>query len=359
MTGRNIFTVFYVIVSLLCVSISTYLSYWGYLSHLQELTILFAAVIGVLLFACDLLIRQFRIAQKSLLVPFLFFILVAAFSGASNFNFLYTNFMHFDIAERTVNQQFRIFREDLTETRSAVHSIPDVQQTQESRVQIERELDNLFQQLTDPLRPGCGERCRSHVANIHDMLGGAPTDLALPAVQADMDTNIEWFENYRATVMTQFVEGAAPEVYRTSVDVHERIEVLLATHNDPQAALEDEVASGSRDLFRGRDLPIIETLRQNSLDIERRANTILPPDSAVSHRPIQSDLDKLGEIPVSFYDGFVERPNTGVTVVSAVLGVFVDFVPILFALVIFGPDATIATGGRGARGGRSQRVATH
>jgi hypothetical protein len=54
----------------------------------------------------------------------------------------------------------------------------------------------------------------------------------------------------------------------------------------------------------------------------------------VQHTRIESDLDKIGEIPIALRDAFIERPNLGVTVISLLLAVFVDTIPVLFAVAL-------------------------
>lgn len=357
MTGKNLYTVIYLMAAAICVSISVYLSYWGYYSHLKELTFLFAALIGILLFGSDLLIRQTRISQKSLVVPFLFFLLIAAFSGASNYNFLYTNFMQEDIAQRTVREQFDVFRDDLTQTRKALAEQPEVERVASRRNQLENELGNLSQQLDDPLRPGCGERCRSHIETIYQILGGPPTDLAIPAPDASETQVGIWFSNFQSAVEADFRSQVSAGRYGEIRSVINEIDSLLSEYSDPDAALSQELSGRSAALLRGDGLQVISEIRQESVDIQRQANSVLPATEPVSHEPITSDLDKIGEIPVSFHDGFVERPNFGVTVVSLFLAVFVDFAPILFALVLFSSHMTAGGQQPGARS-RKSRVAT-
>lgn len=359
MIAKNLYTVIYIAAALICVCISVYLSYWGYYSHLQELTFLFAALIGILLFGSDLLIRHMKIAQKSLVFPLLFFTLVAAFSGASNFNFLYTNFMQEDIAQRTVREQFDIFREDLTQTRRTLLSRPAYQQVSGSRAELQAELENLRDQLNDPLRPGCGERCRAHIRNIHEMLGGAPTDLAIPDPGAGEAVVNTWYENFSNAVLADFERRATRGSYTAIRAVVHQIDQLLVQYSDPDGALRAELAGRPAALIRGEGLQLISELRQYSVEIARQANAVVPADEPIQHRPITSDLDKIGEIPVSFKDGFVDRPNAGVTIVSLFVAVFVDLAPVLFALVLFNAKITSNNVRPGQRQRRSGgRVAT-
>jgi hypothetical protein len=356
--GKNIYTVLYVAVSLICVSISVYLSYYGYYSHLEQLTIPFAIVIGLLLFGADLLVRQHRIERKSLIIPLLFFVMVATFSAASNFNFLYTNFMAFDMAKRSVQSEFETFRNDLTNTRTRLAST-DVYQNGSERInELKIELENLQEQINDPLRPGCGERCRSHVTEINSMLGGPPTELAVPSPEASSERTKRWFENYENVTTDYLSQRLQGSRYGEIADIVSSIDSLLAEYRDPEATLQQAIDTDLYRLATGQGLQIIDDLRSASLEIERQANAALQKSPPIEHEEIRSDLDKIGEIPVSVRDGFIDMPNPGVTIVSLLLGLFVDVAPIIFALVLFSPDNSMHGGPSKKQEKRRRRIAT-
>lgn len=362
MGGRSLYTLLYVAATTICVGISIYLSYYGYYSHLQELAIFFAVLLGLFLFGTDLLIRRFRLEGQSLLKPLAFFAVIALFSGASNYNFLYTNFMERDMAERVVSDQFSVFRDNLTATRRTLEASPVVTQVQAQRDELERSLESLQSQISDPLRPGCGQRCQDHVEAIYEQLGGPPTELAMPTPGAGSEAHQRWYEHFRSAVLNDFDNSAVPDAYQRAEALIARIDELLERYDDPQAALSEELQTRGRALTEHRDFAIIARLRNLSREVARQANAVLPEEEAVNHAAIRSDLDKLGEIPISIRDGFLDRPNPGVTAVSVILGVFVDVAPVLFAWLIFAPAAA-AGGSRGEdvrwpRRGRRSRVAT-
>lgn len=358
MTGRNLFLILYVLVALLCVSISVYLSFWGYISHLRELTLLFAALLGLLLFGVDMLIRHSLINRRSLFLPFLLFGVVVIFSGASNFNFLYTNFMAADMAERAVRDQFETFRDDLTDTRRQLLGQPTVQAYLARQQSLTAELENLRQQLGDPLRPGCGERCQAHMQAINGLLGGAPTDLAIPPVDADASVQLAWYDNYRSVVLDDFNARQVSGTVDGSLQLAGGIDALLARYDNPDAVLRAQLLEAGHALLRGEGLPVSATLRRESIDVERVANSLLPTGTTVQHRRIESDLDKIGEIPISVRDAFIDRPNIGVTVISLLLAVFVDVVPVLFAIVLAGAGAMTAASEPPRHQRRTPRIVT-
>lgn len=358
MTGKNIYLLMYAAIALGCVSISVYLSYYGYYNHLEELSLLFSLILGLLLFVCDMIFRQFRIAQRPLILPLSLFVLVALFSGASNFNFLYTNFMEEDIAERELVGLFDTYRTDLTQTSERLANNPTVSRGLEDRNALDRELAQLKQQITDPRRPGCGTRCRDHMEEIAEILGQQPTDLSIPGVEEPMENQLKWYENYKETVVTDFEEGAAPPEYRRAQQINQRIQQLLAEYKNPHEYLRNKSSLAGSVFLGPNALDLPQQLRSSSFEIEREANTILREDNNVTHDDLDTELDVVGEIPTSFKDGFINRPNIGVTAVSILLGTFIDIIPIFLAFILFGPDARHAQGDE-ARQKRSQRVVTH
>ena len=57
----------------------------------------------------------FRSSERSYRLPIVIWLVAVFFSIASNFNFLYSNFMRDDVTETTVTKQIEIFRNDLVE----------------------------------------------------------------------------------------------------------------------------------------------------------------------------------------------------------------------------------------------------
>lgn len=331
--GKNLYTVLFFAATTICVGISGYLSYYGYLVHLRGITIFFAALIVLLLFTLDMLIRHNLVHGRSNLGAVIFFAIVAFFSGASNFNYLYNNFMASDIANREVREQLQIFREDLTQTRVAISQLPQMRELDSQRSILERELGALREQIQDPLRPGCGERCRQHVSNIYNMLGGAPTDLAIPGPSASQQVTAQWFNNFSTAVRSDFENAFASSATIDGQKIIQDIDRTLASFVDAEQLFSENASTAS--LFRAEGRQLIDEIRFETQEIERRANALLPSANRVTHRPVESYIDKIGEIPIAFQDAFINRPHFGVTLMALILAVFVDLIPVLFAFLIF------------------------
>ncbi|KAA6182745.1 hypothetical protein F2Q65_17385 [Thiohalocapsa marina] len=342
--NRNIITILYYLLVLICVGISTYLSYFGYKSSFGGLTLPFVAILAIGLFAADILIRDSRVSGKSMMPPLLLFALFAFFSAVSNFNFLYTTFMQNDVVNQTLAKQYIIFRTALTDTRTKLTQLDAFTFTEQKRIELDRELARLRTQIFDDLRPGCGERCRSHLAQIEQILGKPLTDFALPQPGASETVMANWFERVRDAALADFnkltEKNSFPELDRLIQD----IDNLLLKYDTPQ-----------RLIAQNQGLSILQTLAKESGEIERRANALLPATAPVTHPKIDPTLGRLGEIVYSLQNGFVDRPNIGATAMSSILAIVIDIFPIMFALVAFAPGLATA-GHQPKRRGRAGTI---
>lgn len=316
----------YYLLVFLCIGISLFLTYYGFEKTFLQLTIWFTAVIGLLLFAADYLMQQRRERGDSWAPAFMLFLLAAAFSSISNFNYLYTNFMTGDVLSITIREQYQVFSDDLTSTRTSLGSQTVMQNEQDRRDSLETELSQMWVQMNDPARVGCGERCAGHIVAINALLGVAVTDLARPDPSSSERERTEFYGAFRNLVLEAQETSGVSNAFGRIRNVIAQIEERLAFYGDADDALR-----------AGVDLSILSQLSDDSLRIERVANAVLPADQEVEHRKIDPTLGRLGEIPYSLHNGFVEVPSLSATIMAAILSIVVDFVPILFAFVAFRP----------------------
>ena len=316
-------TVYYLLV-FLCIGISLFLTYYGFEKTFGPLTIYFTVVIGLLLFAADYLIQRNRERGLPWVPAFLLFLLAAVFSGLSNFNYLYTNFMTSDVLAATVREQYRVFQEDLTGTRAQLLDQQAVSAEDFRRQRIENELQNMWTQMNDPERPGCGERCAGHIDSINALLGENVTELRRPGRESSPAQRKRFYDAFRnrvqETLDNQNATGRSQEIRSVVNLINER----LAYYGNADDALR-----------AGVDLGILSQLSDDTEGIEREANAVLPGGQKVDHRYIDPTLGRLGEIVYSLKNGFVEVPSPSSTVMALILSIMVDLVPILYALVAF------------------------
>ena len=338
--GSNVIRLIYYMLVLACVGVSTYLSYYGYRSSFEDIALPFTVILGIGLFGSDALIQSARERGRTLIWPLLLFFAFAVFSGASNFNFLYTNFMQKDVVRQTLDSQYARFQDTLIDTKDKLQELNAVVAVNQKRTELEREVARLRDQTTDPLRFGCGERCLEHLANIESLLGKPLTGLAVPPIGAPPQSVEDWLERVSAQARRDFDQSVLNSGYASLEILLEDINRLLAEYQAPD-----------RSMVAVEGLGVLREIATESEDIERRANTFLPNGEEVDHANIDASMGRLGEIVYSFQNAFQERPNMMATILSAILSIIIDVFPVLFALVAFVPDAGRVN--QGARRGRA------
>ncbi|MXX91801.1 MAG: hypothetical protein F4213_21675 [Boseongicola sp. SB0677_bin_26] len=309
----------------LSVAISGYLSYEGLLRSAHEITLPLVVFLMTIIFSMDATISYFRSTERSYRLPIFIWAVAAFFSIASNFNFLYSNFMKDDVIQSTLAEQITVFRSDIGATRQVLASTETVRFAVEQRTDLKVEFDNLSEQINDPLRPGCGEECRGHMAEIERILGRSVTNLAVPSIGSDSETVSDWYDRYRAT---------AEETLENLLGKTSAPAIFALTRRIDNALLEyDSVAR----LLANKDgLSALPEMSSLSQDIEREANELLPQGVSVKHETIDPTLGRLGEIVYAFQNGFGEMPNPLATAMSLVIASVIDLLPFLLSFALFG-----------------------
>ncbi|WP_147127187.1 hypothetical protein [Shimia ponticola] len=321
-----IIRVVYYLLVLLCIGISLFLTYFGFERTFGPLTIYFTGVIGLLLFAADFMLQRNRERGLPWAPAFLLFILAATFSSVSNFNYLYTNFMTSDVLASTVREQYRVFSTDLTNTSARLERLDAVQEESDRRARIETELRQMWTQMNDPARLGCGERCAGHINAINALLGVEVTDLRRPGPSSTQAERKEFYDAFRGLVQEAQENSSVAGPFQAVRAVISQIDERLAFYGNADDALR-----------AGADLSVLSQLSDDSQMIEREANAVLPASAQVDHAFIDPTLGRLGEIVYSLRNGFLEVPSLSATIMAAILSIVVDFVPILYAFVAFRP----------------------
>ena len=319
----------YYLVVLTCVGISVYLTYFGFLRSFRELTLPFTIVIGLLLFAADFLIQRNKESGYSIVPGIILFIIAATFSSMSNFNYLYTNFMTRDVLASTMRDQYAVFTTDLANTRVRLDEAPAMIEGRSLRNQVESELEQLWQQMIDPARPGCGPRCEEHIDTLVSLVGSPMTDLARPGTAASTENMRGFFETVQSLMRTTLSTRPENQAYEEIAALQAFIDEQLRFFGTADDALRE-----------GAGLERLAELSEASREVERRANTLLPADRAVDHTHIDPTLGRLGEIVYSLQNAFIEMPNRAVTILASILAVIVDVIPVAFALIAFRPGET-------------------
>jgi len=334
----------YAFILVLAVSISGYLSYAGLLRTADEITLPLVVFLMAIILTMDATISYFRSTNRSYRLPVFIWTVAAFFSIASNFNFLYSNFMRDDVTQSTVTAQMAVFRDDLVATRARLDGLETTQLAVSLRTDLAVELDNLYKQITDPLRPGCGVECRGHLEEVEHILGRQVTNLAIPPIGSSATVVEDWYRRYSTT---------AREIFDTSLNSTQYPAVARTIRNIDDALLEYDTPA--RILANQGGLDALPKMASLSQDIERRANALLPNEDRVQHHNIDPTLGRLGEIVYAFQNGFVEMPNPMATFVSLLLASVVDLLPFMLSFALFGKgrlERPATTGAKRGPGGR-------
>ncbi len=339
--GNNFFRLIYYILVIACVGVSSYLSYKGFKSSFGELALPFTFILAIGLFGADALLQRNRERGASVFPPLLIFTCFAVFSTVSNFNHIYTTFMQGDVVRQSLTSEYGVFRNNLTSTRERLLQTDAYKFTMERRADLERELARLESQAFDQLRPGCGERCQVHLRTISDILGKPLSDTAIPPIGSDSDVVRAWYDNVKTAALRDFDALSTTNDFPALSALLEDIDASLRAYDTPDRALAAD-----------QGLAVLNTLANESEEIERRANAILPTGSErVQHAKIDRTMGRLGEIVYSLENAFVQRPNILATILSLILASIIDIFPVIFALVAFSPEAgRVGTTQRSRRG---------
>lgn len=339
-----VIVLFYGVTLALGVTISGYLSYEGLARTAKEITPILVVFLMTVILIADMTISYFRTTERRYGLVIVVWVIAASVSIGSNFNFLYSNFMRDDVTQATVTSQVKVFRDNLVGTRTALLSQPSYRFAQEKASELDAELDKLKAQISDPLRPGCGEECRGHMEQVERIIGGSITNFAIPAIGAKPDVVADWFVRYSNSAHELQSSGVeATNVPATDLLVS-RIDDLLLRYD-----------SATRVLSTEDGLDALPDMSSLSLDIEREANAILPADAKVSHEYIDPTLGRLGEIVYAFENGFGDMPNPMATFMSLFFASIIDILPFFLSFVLFGKgrlEKNVKTGTQREKSGR-------
>lgn len=313
----------YYVLVVAAISLSTYLTYQGFVRSVPTLAAPIAAVVGIVLFLVDVSIQRYREAEKSIALPVLVFILPALISGASNFNTVYTAFMQGDVSRETLTEQYAVFRDDLVATEAALADDPSISKNLEDRDEIESLLQNLWSQCTDPGRPGCGQRAKSLIQQINTRLERPVTDLAFPGAGATPEEIRPVFQKFSSLVYENKDSEASSESYVEYNSIAKYVNESLARFQDIDFDVNIDAAQA-----------LLSEMAEISKEVERRANVLLPQSERRVHAEIDPEAGRLGEIIYTIKNGLFAVPNLSATVFAVFIALFVDYMPIIVAFLV-------------------------
>lgn len=324
----------YIIIMMVCVIVSTFLSYLGLKSSFGYMTIPTTIVIFVLLLAADVAINHAVRMRKSLGGPLFILLVGLIISTLSNFTFLYTNFMTRDVARDTYLVAWSEFQENMENAKSVLRRDPQyidglriAEQESELEARIDQELANLRRQVLDRNNPGVGIEAQIHVDNIERLLATTLTDLAVPDSRNRSALEV-WLTEFEQLVSE--VRSKTPRANLPFANIIQDADELLAAFKTEVNELRQAGFSTPAE-----QVGAIERMQTEAREVESIVNAALSPgERRVEFSTVEPGDARLGEIVYTLHNGFIQRPNMTATGISLLFSFFIDLLPLLFALAL-------------------------
>lgn len=319
----------YVMVTLICVGVSVWSSYNGFIILLGSLALPVSISLGLMLFAGDMVLQQAREYGRPLGAILAFMVLPFIASFASNYNYFYTNAMRERVASDQLDVAHQQFDEMMQAANLALRQTSSDQNRRKVADQVNEQMRALRDQIADPLNPGLGTEAIEHVNEIYDLLPNL-TDLQLPSNPKNEEQVDTYVANLQRIIDRELATMQNSSSIQSALDkvkgAQERARSTFDTARIlPLAAWEPKVTAVASIAQEFRDtMPFV-----NSALKENGAPTI------EGVRPLDEQDVLLGEIAYSFKNGFQEGPSPGTTLLSSAAAIGIDLMPILFALALF------------------------
>jgi len=353
--NRAVIGTMYLIITLICVLVSTYASFQGYKTTLRLLAFPGALLIGMGLFASDMVIKDGIRSRQAPLGALVFFAIVLLFSTMSNFNHFYTNFMQNKAAQTTYIDAYQKFESNMGVAKNVIAKDPEYSSAIKTEKYVKQELTNLRNQSQDPNNPGIGIEARGHQENIQDQLDVRVTNFAYPN-NADATSVKNWVDTFEVAALSNLEQQLSPTLLKYEGTLND-IDTYLRDYKKKTESVNND---GWR--FSAIDkLNLVDEISQTTRRLEGQVNNLVVGEQAdLDMDYISKEEGQLGEIVYTLHHGFIRRPNVGVTMLSMILSMFIDLLPLLFALLLMRPRAgqfehTSADGPRPNSGGLNIR----
>lgn len=351
--GAAIIALTYLLITVLCVYMSTVATYNGFLNMFGQLTVPLTAVVAAGLFASDMAILDRRRRGRGILGPIFVLLVFTAASFVSNFNYFYSAEMSKDLAADKLETATRVFDDNMATVATALNkemTLPRIKQD------IAKELQNLAIEIKDAKR-GFGPNAKAIMDRIYGHIRRIPRDnfppMTTPPTSAKDAENLKALADFeqRVNEALRLADGQDPwakalaEVERARTTEKAQILRKAAALDAPDPAAEGRAAVQQLALLTQR-------VERNVQQVFEQRNS----KAAFELRPTSAAGTKLNNITESLKSGFVDMPSPGKTAFAATAALLIDLFPLIFALVLIRPpkrnkadaeadvDATVATG---------------
>lgn len=320
----------YIFIVLICVGISTWASYGGLKVSLGQVAYLGAALIGLTLFAADLGMNDAKRNNRPISRALFIFLFALVFSTASNFNYFYTQYFEAQFSRGNYVTAVNGLERNIRSGQQRLGEDPAIRATEERSSSLSTLTLNLREQVLDPNNPGVGPRAIEIIRQIKAALPEM-TDLAFPARAANATQNEEWLKRFEELVDSNLRETVPPEL-TSYYDLRQDMERTLRFYKERIAQF--QTATGADSALA---VTLIENMASKTSEYEARVNRIVGAPDWVAPVQLRASDARLGEIVETFKSVFTQSGDFGVAIWSLVLSLFIDLIPLIYALTLVRP----------------------
>lgn len=322
MSSSTIVALIYLFITVTCVAVSGLSTYYGFEALLKDLTLPVTAVIVAGLLASDLAILSARQKGESIAGAVFVLLLFTAASAASNFNYFYTNFMRNDVVSDRMTLAAERFVQNARAAENALR--PRTSGPQQQIDAINEDMRRLTDEVRDPANQGFGNKARVVLDRLLASTGIQPPKTPTGASKEVNEQALATIES-RVAQKVQELRGKDPVM---------RVLLAIETKRKAQDDLLQQLRDPNNNADFGSKISAIEQWRGDTVDIQGQSNALLGAGQTLTLEPVLATGIELNSIPNTIRSGFVERPNTYVTVLAALTAVMIDIVPLLVALFL-------------------------
>lgn len=305
------------IIAVICVSISFIQTALGYeLLAGPIFTWLFSLIISAFMLLTNLRLRDALHKGAAIIGILAFYVIIAFFSFAGNFNAFYSQFMKDELIEnelRTYETQIPAIQQ------SAIQAMRKTNDAKEIEMKVKQLKYSLESQILDPANSGFGERAKEIKQEIETILGTQLTKYEgdSKSIATKMNIQIDQVLQTKLAVMTKDSDVVIAKINAKVDEVMPNIRLALLPQN---------IANQGRSAL---------DLADNTYNtIGEMTKGFIP---TFSYEPIKSEQLQVGKISHSFQSGFGKMENPQATLIATLASLAVDFlVPIYLLLTVAG-----------------------
>ena len=255
MTGRTLIIPIYYLILIACIGVSSNFSFRGFYETFPTEIYVVVMILALGLFGAGLMLQIGR-DRKSItqqLLALMIFVIFAAFSTSSNVNYIYTKMKWEDVRKEAFREEYQkylqtldiinsdlidqitadgdyfekiatgyydLINQDISDLKSAILVSGFYQNNKQIHNDLTYELEQLYQQATDPALPGCGPKCKEHLSNINEII--PTTEKKLPSSKKIPDLQ-NWWLSLQNDKMNVFCKNDAFSDYHYVRSLSEKV----------------------------------------------------------------------------------------------------------------------------------------